>query len=534
MSSTGDNHNEKLFRTLFGILVAVFLLVIVLTFRDYGVGWDERVHSVYGELVVKYFTSGFKDTRCNGFLDLQLYGPLFDSLCSLIYKNFDVPKYETRHLCTALIAVLTLFGVFRLGRTYFGTAAGFFTTLILLMLPRFYGHGFINSKDIPYACAFVWSMIAIFRLLKHNKPAWKDFALCGLTIGLTLAVRAGGVLLVAYLAAGIVFRALTCGPGKQRWPGIGCTVAGGLLMVGISWIVMIAFWPWMHDNPFANPVKAFQAMTDFHYTYPVLFEGTLQSSDNLPWYYLPKTLTLTTPPAIIALFIVGLGIAACSIFTGFRTSQTMYYCMVLLWFFFPILYIIVNKPNIYDGIRHFIFILPAMALMCGVAAATCYNVLAEKLQRPLLALAFMIAVVLMPARDLLLLHPYQMTYFNFGAGGVGGAWQNYETDYWTTSYREAAGRLNRRAIAEPGEEMVVVLAANFYSRVCAEYYLAPNVTVYPRFTGKEPLPPEFDYYVSTTRYKLHERFPDLPVVHTIGRQGAIFCVIKDGKKQKPE
>jgi len=36
------------------------------------------------------------------------------------------------------------------------------------------------------------------------------------------------------------------------------------------------------------------------------------------------------------------------------------------------------------------------------------------------------------------LHPYEYVYFNELVGGLPGAGRNFETDYWGTSYKEAA------------------------------------------------------------------------------------------------
>jgi hypothetical protein len=40
------------------------------------------------------------------------------------------------------------------------------------------------------------------------------------------------------------------------------------------------------------------------------------------------------------------------------------------------------------------------------------------------------------------------------------------------------------------------------------------------------LPEEFDYYVATTRYGLDRNFPDAPVAHRVGREGATFTLIR--------
>ena len=61
-------------------------------------------------------------------------------------------------------------------------------------------------------------------------------------------------------------------------------------------------------------------------------------------------------------------------------------------------------------------------------------------------------------------HPYQSTYFNATVGGVAGAQDRYETDYWIASYTEAmdwvaktrATRSGRLAAWLPGARVAAI------------------------------------------------------------------------------
>ena len=53
--------SEKFYhRAMLAILIAVSI-VILLTFRHYGITWDEELQSQYGQAVVDYYFSGLKD-----------------------------------------------------------------------------------------------------------------------------------------------------------------------------------------------------------------------------------------------------------------------------------------------------------------------------------------------------------------------------------------------------------------------------------------------------------------------------------------
>ena len=53
-------------------------IVAALTFRDYGLGWDDYTHAQYGDLLLDLYTSGFTDTRALSFVNLYEYGGGFD------------------------------------------------------------------------------------------------------------------------------------------------------------------------------------------------------------------------------------------------------------------------------------------------------------------------------------------------------------------------------------------------------------------------------------------------------------------------
>lgn len=530
MQSAGSNFMLKQ-RCILWILLAAAAILMLATFQDYGVTWDEHVQSLYGELVVDYFKSGFKDLRCNSFIDLYLYGPLVEAGCALVYGITGWGKYEVRHFLIACTALLTLYGLWKIAGLFPMQHMALFVSLALLMLPRFYGHMFNNSKDIPFACAFTWAMFTILHLVRGDGKGLRPYIYCGLAIGAALAIRVGGLLLICFCLAGIIFRYAAAWKNNSyskdwiRW------CAGFSLMIICAWAIMVACWPWSHEHFLFRPIQAFFAATNFDQTYPVLFNGMVYNSADLPWYYLPKYLLITTPEPLILFSLCGIFAMIVKIFRKWSNNESVIVSMVLLWLFFPLLFVIFKRPNIYDGIRHFIFVLPAVAVACGYGAAIVREKLATVLTKPYLATLLVMTLFLLPVKDLVLLHPYQMTYFNSLVGGVGKAWQSYETDYWVSSYKEAAEWINVRKAAAGADKMVVILGANGYSRHCAEYYLDPDIEVQLLFSGKELIPETFDYYVGTLRYGLSNYFPELPTAHVIGRQGAVYTVIKAGPSQ---
>src|SRR5205085_11105314 len=67
-------------------LFAATALLVVLTFRDYGVTWDEDVHNWYGVFVLDYYTSIFQNTRALNWLNLYNYGAAFDMIAASLNR----------------------------------------------------------------------------------------------------------------------------------------------------------------------------------------------------------------------------------------------------------------------------------------------------------------------------------------------------------------------------------------------------------------------------------------------------------------
>ena len=97
-------------------VLAVTAVIALATFRDYGLGWDDYTHSQYGALLIDLYKSGFTDQRALSFVNLYMYGGGFDMIATLAAKVLPFGLFETRRLVGALIGLIGLFAIWRLGR----------------------------------------------------------------------------------------------------------------------------------------------------------------------------------------------------------------------------------------------------------------------------------------------------------------------------------------------------------------------------------------------------------------------------------
>jgi hypothetical protein len=121
----------------------------------------------------------------------------------------------------------------------------------------------------------------------------------------------------------------------------------------------------------------------------------------------------------------------------------------------------VAHPAFYNGLRHFVFVVPPFAVLGGIAGAWLF----EK-SRPFgksataaLTVAFVGGLAL-PLSDMVRLHPYQYTAFNWVSGGVRMAHDNYMLDYWGLAFKQAGEALRAKLDAmhlkpPPGQRWTV-------------------------------------------------------------------------------
>jgi hypothetical protein len=102
----------------------------------------------------------------------------------------------------------------------------------------------------------------------------------------------------------------------------------------------------------------------------------------------------------------------------------------------------------YNGIRHFVFVVPTLAVLGGFAIARSLEWTQRQSKTAAIAAGLVfVAGIAAPAAEMAQLHPYAYTYFNGFAGGVQGARDNFMLDYWALSFKEGARGLKERISA---------------------------------------------------------------------------------------
>jgi hypothetical protein len=522
------------------VVFGVYLCLILVTFQSYGITYDEDWHHIYGRDFINWYLSGFKDTSALSFSDMPLRGgAVFDALIAFAVQVSPLGEFETGHLLNALVALIGVLYVYRLAKLIGGSAAGTLAALFLVLIPRFYGHSFINPADVPLATLSALVLYYVARIVRALPEIHRDLIVkLGLVIGLSLGIRVGMILLIGYagLAFGLWFIGqYVFGPrARQRavdaraiFMQLARAFAG---MCAIAFVVMTIAWPAAMTQPILQEIRSLRYTTNFLFSFNILFEGQLVSIAKLPWYYVPKWFLITLPEFV--LLALGAGVVICVLNIARRRVRAGDLCngnplvllVVVVSATLPIVYAVVTNPVDYDEVRHFLFVIPSVAVLCGVSAALVLrNARSSWLAR---VTVFAGAVsMLATASDMWQLHPYEYVFFNhLFAGGVTEASNEYEMDYWGSSLKEGVDWLVHD-YAGPQTGARIKVASCLYS-VSTSYYLPSDRFEYlGSYGGGAVASGEPDVFLASTRWGCDQR-QDGPVIHVVSREGAPLLLIK--------
>ena len=533
------------------VVGAIVLVLIAATFTDYGITWDETWHLTYGRHVIHWYGSGFADQSALSYRADYLYGGSFDGLGYLARQISPFANYETIHLFGALIGCLGLLGTWKLGRLLGGPAGGFASLVLLVLTPVWYGHMFNNPKDLPFAVGYVWALYYEVRIL-ICMPAVprREFIKASVAIGAAMSVRIAGLLTLAYLFMivglwiawharqtrdpRLIPRYLLRFSPKLIWTSIG------------AWALMLVLWPWAQLDPIRRPLIALARMSAFNlHERGMPFGDRRISTLSPPGDYLLRYFAFKLPELILILVVAALGVFVVRLVRLRKRSKAERSGQIeaklgpladderrrvavsgLLVFaiLFPPLYAIAKRSPLYDGLRHFLFLVPIFAVVAGVALAKLTRMVAARSRPAAFGLqALFAAYGVRMIVTMVHLHPHQYLGFNGFVGGLPGAFLRYSTDYYGNTYKEGFETLREHLWRTERERY---LAGPYVISACmpgfiAREYLGTNFELNKK--GR-PAPEFWLGYTRNNCYLKHDEHPELTRVE---REDTLLVLIRD-------
>jgi hypothetical protein len=511
--------------------IAAAAILAAVTLHQYGVTWDEEIAVKQGATVITWYKTGFADRSAIDQSNYRLYGGFVNVLVQAVRAATHARIYEASHATSLVFGLVGLALAFWIGRRLGSPAAGCLSAVFLWMTPVYYGHSFNNPKDIPFAVLSLASFAAIVagwrQLPRLPRLTW---IATGLTIGSTLAVRVGGLVLFGYLAAvwavWLVLRmAADNAPRVVVVQEAGALARSGVKVLALAWVVMMAFWPYAAIDPIRHPFAVIQTLAHFpDYYGTVRFEGADLAPNRLPWTYVPVWFAVTLPEfyfiaAAAAIWRAPAWLAALTRRDVDRERAVLTFALIGV-ILLPVLSAVVLGATLYDGIRHFLFIVPPLAIAAALAIASLVASIRSGAVRA--GVAALVGVSLLATTaDMARLHPYESVYFNRAiGGGLAGAAPRFDTDYWGQSYREGVEWLMANYEASAREPIRV---ANCSKEFLTGYYIETSPSARGRFVSV-PIDRHPQIVLATTRWSCQEQIKGR-VLHVVSRMGAPLCEV---------
>ena len=508
-----------IFRLLFFTLAVLLFFAMPLLSFDFGITGDEELQKVYGEKILSYFETDGEDDSALNYKNLYYYGGLFDYCAAwLNAKIGGFDPYDMRHMLNAFVGFLMMLFTGLLAKELSNSwRVAFFALLLIVLSPRIFGHSMNNPKDIPFAAAYVFSALYLIRFMKElPRPSTKTIVFLTLGIAASINVRVGGILLIAYFGLFTGVSYLWKKELREKltdFPKMAKVALKALIVIVGAYFLGMLYWPYAQQAPLSNPLKALSEMSNFSTSIRMLFEGEHLWSDELPWYYIPKWIAISAPVVVLA------GLAAFLAFFGINFKKIDNRSWIFTGFIvvFPIGYAIYKESSLYDGMRHFLFVYPILAVLAAYGWEQLIQFKDSKGFK-MAVQGVLILLFALPAVWMIKNHPYQYLYFNELAGGVNAAYGKYETDYWMNSMKGLCEWLveNDDQI-KSGEEVKVITNC----AVPVIHYmknLAPNVKVYySRFNNRNQYAGKYYLYISRfldRNFMLNGAYPMEEVVYT--------------------
>ena len=430
-TDSSSNNSESRFSTawwVFVALAAALLPLMVLASFDFGVTWDEKPRHHYGELIWE-FMRGLR-ARTTTYVEDggHYYGGLFDTLCAAIERYVPVNRYVLRHALNATFGWIGALYVGRLAARLFGRWAGVLALILVVTSPRYFADSMNNPKDLPFAAM---TAVALYYFATLS-PKWPYVSRStGIKIVVALAaalnIRAAALLYLGYF--GLLILAFVVAE-RQFDPRRLLAVLVRVVAVTAAVLVLgTAFWPWAMVSPFIRPIEALLGFANAPFGADVLFNGRAVPSNELPWYYVPVWLLISTPPVVL----VGLILAGLFAERSWLPKLSALATLIVL----PIALVIIQHSTLYDGVRHLLFVYPVMVALAA-AGWTAALMRRDPLVRRITAVLLVIGLINVLTFDVRA-HPNESAYFNELAGGPKGAFSKYDMDYWGNCVLQAVG-----------------------------------------------------------------------------------------------
>ena len=431
------------------ILFVLFMLIGLLTYKDFGMGWDEPAQRGPGVLSYDYIFHGSQKLFLT---PSDNHGAGYELLLVFIEKGLRLtdPKaiYEMRHLVTNVFFLISVFCgyvlILKLFKNKYLAALGF---LMLAMCPRIYAHSFINSKDLPFLAMFIVSLMLCQMAFEKNKTIL--FLWLGLAAGYATSIRIMGSMLFCFIIGFLLIDLFAQMKDKEK---VKKTIINILAFSATFCFLLYISWPYIWKSPVHTFAESFSKMSHYGWKGALLFEGKIDSSDNpLPWVYFPTWFLISNPELWLVIGFAGVGWVCFDLFNKplifLRNTRERIFLLFFGCFIVPIFAVIILHSVIYDDWRHLYFVYPSFVFM-GIYAIDKILQFKKSVVTKVVYGACILQVAVVGA-FMVKNHPFSQVYFNsLVSHDDEYLRKNYDLEYWGCSFKQALDYLTANDTAK--------------------------------------------------------------------------------------
>jgi len=415
---------------LLPLILALYLILGLAVYDDYGAHWDEMKNQEYSRYIVGYVKSAYNEglwAEYDGKVQKhhkQEHGPIFEFFLGMGTGILDYSDQRDiilfRHLANFLLFFASAVLFARLldasPHDRVPAAAGL---LIYILHPRIFAHAFFNTTDISLLAFFTASFYTADRFFR--KPCKKTIFFHAIATSLAINVRLAGLIIVASTALIAGIRAVL----DRRGDGVRKTISPLFAYLILTGLITFITWPmlWTDSGLFLAS-----------YTDTINQYGTPSE-----WYYNLRYFSITTPVMTSALFLAGLAVFASSVpamRAKFKSGDVMGFFAITILFLslaLPVYY----RTYLYDFWRHHFFIYSSVAYICFLGVSGMRGALVGAGRRIAWAFAALAILSYIPSLAFMVAHhPNQQVYASMLASdGMEELKMNGGMDYFGLSYR---------------------------------------------------------------------------------------------------
>ncbi len=345
-------------------------------------------------------------------------------VCSALYITFDSKKYA-----------LYFFG-------------------LVSSLPIWVGMSQVNSKDIPVAAGISILSAGFMLILKKyifRKFFWLGILYITIGNGISIAVRPASILLVVTFLSLNTLIFVLFNLNKRNFILILRKIfIIYFISLPVSIFILYLSNPISISNLFSWVIDAIRVSSDYPSVQPIRVFGQDFLSNELPPWYIFAWVWAQLPILTFLSLFLGICILTKRIILDKTLDLTYSVSPFLIQALFVPFTFIFLQPNMYNGVRHVLFIYPALILISVIFLVRTLELPTSKLISPI-AYGFTALVLILNIFATLRWVPYSYAFINPIAGM--SEHRKWDLDYWGLSSREGIERLK---IMDPSKSIFVM------------------------------------------------------------------------------